>query len=65
MDMCLKKTPFSYMCNCICNLLYEYEWMKNTNILYVHHMYNMSHVTRCFMQLNQKSLHAIEISYIR
>jgi hypothetical protein len=41
------------MCNYIHNLLYENEWMKNTNILYVHCMHNMLHVT-CIMQLSQK-----------
>jgi hypothetical protein len=43
------KKSFNYTCSCICNLLYEYEWMKSTNILYVHRMYNMSHATRCHM----------------
>jgi len=45
-DMCHKKS-FSCTCGCICNFLYEYEWMKNTNISYVHRMYNMLHATRC------------------
>jgi hypothetical protein len=50
---CVIKKSISYTCSYICNLLYEYKQMKNINILYVHHMYNMLHAT-CFMQLNQK-----------
>jgi len=49
MDMCHKKS-YSYKCNYICNLLYEYEWMINTNILYVHRMHDMLHATRCCMR---------------
>jgi hypothetical protein len=44
--MSQKRISFNCTCSCICNLLYKYEWMKDTNISYVHCMYNMSHATK-------------------
>ncbi len=34
----LKRFLINCICSCICNLLYEYEWMKSTNIPYVQYV---------------------------